>query len=95
LKSAGVGARSRRDARRHNAFVVLELTPSESDESVIQHALEDKKKQWSRWKIQGNPRQRRLGPRYLGMLDEFRRILGDAELRAAEAQEARRLDEET
>ena len=77
-------------AARPNLFELLELDPTVTDPAALERALKSKTAEWSMWKTQGTTKQRRHAPRYLGMLDDLRRIIADPARLAEESREARK-----
>jgi len=80
--------------RRDNAHLLLDLDPGVADEATIQARIADKQKEWARQRSSGNAAQRRRAEYALSRLDDLRRVMGDTELRRADAEEARELRRE-
>jgi len=78
-------------AARPNYFVVLELDPEEEDWAAIEARILEKRRQWSRDRIQGAPANQRRAERNLALLDDIERLLADPTSRQREREAARAL----
>lgn len=74
---------------RPNFYVLLGLDPTVTDPSVIDARIQEKKRDWSRQKNQGNPKDRRDAATALGLVREITAVMSDPAQRDAEAAQAR------
>ena len=74
--------------QRPNFYVILELDPSIKDWSVIQAAIQKKRRFWSMQKNQGSPSARRKAERYLKYIPEMESLFKDSNGRKKEAKTA-------
>lgn len=75
-------------AERPNYYELLELDPSVDDWPAIQARLEEKRGVWSVESTAGTLRLRYPAARNLSLVDDIRRVMGDAATRRTEAREA-------
>src|ERR1700730_4058897 len=75
---------------RPNFYLLLELDPATDDWPAIEQRLIEKKRAWSKDKIQGNPRARRRAESSLAQVQKIEAVLKDPGRRRQEAREARR-----
>ncbi|MDD2302165.1 MAG: DUF1566 domain-containing protein [Eubacteriales bacterium] len=75
---------------RENFYFILNLSvdPPVEDPQVIEDAIRNKQAEWSRYR--SHPTRSLQSQRYLAMISEIRRVMGDANLRRMEAADARR-----
>lgn len=74
--------------QRPNFYLILELDPSIKDWSVIQAAIQKKRRSWSIQKNQGSPSARRKAERYLKYIPEMESLLKAPDGRKEEAKKA-------
>lgn len=74
---------------KENYYLLLDLSidPPENDKNVIQKAIKKKQTQWSRYR--NHPTKAIQAKRYIGLIPEIRKVMGDPELRKNEAKMAR------
>lgn len=79
---------------RENYFILLELSfdPVETDPAKIADAISKKQHQWTKDQI--NPMRKVKGGKYLGMLDDIKKVLNDPVLRDKEAKAAKDIMQE-
>ena len=79
-----------------NYYVLLGLDPSADDWTIIESAIQDRRRKWSIDKMQGSPTDRRQAVRYLPLIPDMETKLRDPETRQTIAREAEKeLKEET
>ncbi len=79
---------------RPNYYLLLDLDPSVNDWPAIETRLQEKRRQWSLEKTQGNPAFQRKAAHNLSISREIEETLKNPETREQEAKEARKLQEQ-
>lgn len=79
---------------RENYYLLLELSydPPETDPKAISAAINKKQSQWSRYR--NHPTKSTLAKRYIGMIPDIKKVLGDPGLREKEAEAAKKFKEQ-
>lgn len=76
-------------AERESYYLVLDLDPDENNWPIIQKRIEQKQLEWSKQRLLGPPDQKRRAAGYLENLENIRTVMGNAETRASESEEAK------
>jgi len=63
-----------------NIYEILNLDENETNLSIIKKQFETKKKEWSKWKNQGTPKQQELAKTYTSQLKEIEEIVNNSSL---------------
>ncbi|MBF0224970.1 MAG: DUF1566 domain-containing protein [Desulfobacterales bacterium] len=76
---------------RDNFYILLELSidPPENNPTVIVTAIKKKQSEWSRFR--NHPTKALQAKQYIGLLPEIKKVMSDAELRAKEARDAKKI----
>jgi fibronectin type 3 domain-containing protein len=76
---------------RENFYILLELSPTETDTSRIDAAIKKKQSEWS--KMRNHPTKGGKAQKYLGLIPEIKKVMGDNALCQAEAKDAKILQD--
>jgi ribosomal protein L40E len=77
---------------RENFYILLELSPTETNASHIEAVIKKKQTEWS--KLRNHPTKGRRAQQYLGLIPEIKKVMGDHALRQAEANDAKKRHEQ-
>ena len=77
-------------ANRTNYYIALDLDPKVEDQEVIRAAIETKRREWSRQRMQ-NPALSAQAQACLDLIGDMVRVMASPEDRHREAEEARRI----